>query len=241
MLIYFDATYGLGATSPYTVALKGTGIQNNVSVTVQPNPLSGPSYSVDGSLWYGATPFSWNAGSSHSISTTTPQYIGYPVTTARLVWSSWSDGGAISHTIAPTIGTTYTATFTTQYFLQMAASAGGTVSPSSDWYNSGMAVPISATPTNGYKFTGWTGSGSGSYSGNNNPASVTMNESITEIPNFTLIPVPIISNPKLTGTTFTLSVPTQVGFSYVLEYKNSLSDANWTPVQTLGGTGERLL
>ena len=99
-----------------------------------------------------------------------------------------------------------------------------------------MAVPISATPNNGYKFTSWTGSGSGSYSGNNNPASVTMNESITEIPNFALIPVPTISNPKLTGTTFTLSVPTQVGFSYVLEYKKSLSDANWTPVQTLAGT-----
>jgi hypothetical protein len=237
VLIYFDATYGLGATSPYTVALQGTGIQNTVSVTVQPNPLSGPSYSVDGSLWYGATPFNWNAGDSHTISTTTPQNIGNPIITKRFVWSSWSDGGAISHTVAPTTGTTYTANFNTQYFLQMATSAGGIVSPSSDWYNSGMAVPISATPNNGYKFTSWTGSGSGSYSGNNNPASVTMNESITEIPSFALIPVPTISNPKLTGTTFTLSVPTQVGFSYVLEYKNSLTDANWTPVQTLGGTG----
>jgi len=64
-----------------------------------------------------------------------------------------------------------------------------------------------------------------------------MNESITETPNFTLIPVPTISNPTLTGTTFTLSVPTQVSFNYILEYKNSLSDASWVAVQTIGGTG----
>jgi hypothetical protein len=47
----------------------------------------------------------------------------------------------------------------------------------------------------------------------------------------------IISSPKLTGTTFTLSVPTAVGFNYVLEFKNSLSDANWTGVQTNRGGG----
>lgn len=52
----------------------------------------------------------------------------------------------------------------------------------------------------------------------------------------TVVP-PIISNPKLTGTTFTLSVPTQVGFNYVLEYKNSVSDANWIAVHTNGGSG----
>ena len=48
---------------------------------------------------------------------------------------------------------------------------------------------------------------------------------------------PMISSPKLTGTTFTLSVPTQIGFNYTLEYKNSFSDASWTAVQTIGGTG----
>jgi hypothetical protein len=47
----------------------------------------------------------------------------------------------------------------------------------------------------------------------------------------------IISSPKLTGTTFTLSVPTAVGFNYVLEFKNSLSDINWTGVQTNRGSG----
>ena len=50
-------------------------------------------------------------------------------------------------------------------------------------------------------------------------------------------PAPVIRSPRLVGTTFTLSVPTQIGFNYTLEYKNSFGDANWTSVQTIGGTG----
>jgi surface antigen len=48
---------------------------------------------------------------------------------------------------------------------------------------------------------------------------------------------PVISNPVLTGTTFSISVPTQTGTNYVLEYKNSMSDVNWTPIETNGGNG----
>lgn len=48
---------------------------------------------------------------------------------------------------------------------------------------------------------------------------------------------PVISDAKLTGTTFTLSVPTEVGTNYVLEFKNFLSDANWTPIKTNSGDG----
>jgi len=58
-----------------------------------------------------------------------------------------------------------------------------------------------------------------------------------EIPGLGTAASPTISRPKLTGTTFTLSVPTQIGFNYTLEYKISLSDADWTTVQTIGGTG----
>jgi len=33
----------------------------------------------------------------------------------QYVWSSWSDSGAMSHTVAPSANMTYTANFTTQY------------------------------------------------------------------------------------------------------------------------------
>jgi uncharacterized repeat protein (TIGR02543 family) len=101
------------------------------------------------------------------------------------VWNSWSGGGAISHSIAPTKNTTYTANFATQYSLTMNAGSGGKVSPSSVWRNSGAIISITATPSNGYSFSGWTGTGTGSYSGTNNPASITMNGPVTETAAFT--------------------------------------------------------
>ncbi len=67
----------------------------------------------------------------------------------------------------------------------MSPPTNGTVTPtSSGYYNSGQSVQISANPNGGYEFDGWTGTGSGSYTGSNNPASITMNGPITESVNF---------------------------------------------------------
>jgi hypothetical protein len=159
-----------------------------IAVTVQANP-TGRSFTVDGTPYTTAQTFTWTPGSSHTIATSSPQGGG---TGVQYVWSSWSDGGAISHTVTPTTNTTYTADFTTQYYLAMNAGTGGSVSPGSGWTNSGASVSVSATASDGYNFSGWTGSGSGSYSGNNNPASITMNGPITETASFALIPTRLI-------------------------------------------------
>src|SRR5204863_8567071 len=111
------------------------------------------------------------------IATTSPQSGGAGV---QYVWNSWSDTGAMLHSIAPSSNATYTANFTTQYYLTMNASPGGTVSPASGWNDGGTSVNISATASNGYSFAGWTSSGAGSYSGNNISASITMNAPITQ-------------------------------------------------------------
>src|SRR5207248_3689348 len=119
----------------------------------------------------------WTPGSSHTIVTTSLQ-AGAAGT--QYVWSNWSDGGFISHTVAPTVASAYTANFTTQFQLTMAAGAGGTVGPASGFVNSGQAVNITATPNAGFTFNGWTGTGTGSFTGAANPASVTMNAPVTE-------------------------------------------------------------
>ena len=150
--------------------------QNPVQITVQTNP-AGRSFSVGGATYTSSQSFSWNPGSSHTIATTSPQAPGAGV---QYVWSKWSGGGTISHTVAPTTNTSYTATFTTQYYLTMSGGTGGSVSPSSGWKNSGAVVSISATPGTGYSFSGWTGTGTGSFSGANNPDSITMGSPITE-------------------------------------------------------------
>lgn len=154
---------------------------NAMNVTVQAN-LPGLSFSVDGTNYTSAQNFTWTPGSDHTIATTSPQSGDAGV---QYIWNSWNDAGAISHTISPTVSTNYTANFTTQYYLTMNSSVGGTVNPGSLWTNSGTVMNISATASNGYSFTSWTGSGSGAYSGNNNPASVTMNGPITQTANFT--------------------------------------------------------
>ena len=157
-----------------------TNLANTITVTVQANS-PGPSFSVDGINYTTAQSFNWTPGSNHTIATSSPQI----ATGVQYVWNSWSDGGAMAHVIAPTNNSTYTANFATLYYLTMSAGAGGTVNPASLWTNSGAAVNIGSTASNGYSFVGWTGGGSGSYSGGNSSASVVMNGPITETAGFT--------------------------------------------------------
>jgi List-Bact-rpt repeat protein len=176
-----------GTNNPASITMNGpitenaAFTQNPVQVNVQTNP-TGLSFSVDGTSYTSPQVFFWQPGSSHTIATTSPQSGG---TGVRYVWSSWSGGGAISHTVAPTTNKTYTAAFMTQYYLTMSHGTGGTVTPSSGWRGSGTTVSISATPASGYSFSNWSGSGTGSFSGTNNPASITMGGPITETANFT--------------------------------------------------------
>jgi hypothetical protein len=153
-----------------------------ISATVQTSP-TGRSFTVDGNTYTSTQIFSWTPSSSHSISTTSPQSGS---TGTQYVWSSWSDGGAISHSVSPSGNITYTANFTTQYYLTMAGGTGGNVSPSNGWYNSGQNVGIDATANSGYTFSSWSGSGSGSYSGTTKSTSVTMNGPISETASFTI-------------------------------------------------------
>ena len=160
--------------------LSFTTLSNNIQVTVQTSP-EGRSFTVDETTYTSAQTFTWASGSSHTISTTSTQS---GTTGTRYVWSSWSDGGAITHTVSPTTNATYAADFTTQYLLTMNAGTGGSVSPSSNWYDSGQSVSVTATPGSGYTFSGWTGSGSGSYTGADNPASVALNGPVTQTASF---------------------------------------------------------
>ena len=113
--------------------------------------------------------------------------------------ASWNlDGGTNTVVAQTTTFTTPTVTMTaphtvnfnsvTQYQITVTTGTGGsasattapTLSGDTGWYDSGTSVQVSATPNSGYTFSGWSGSGTGSYTGANNPASVTMSSAITE-------------------------------------------------------------
>ncbi|HVE58178.1 MAG TPA: FG-GAP-like repeat-containing protein [Pyrinomonadaceae bacterium] len=167
-----NAAPGGGTSSPVNFTVANT----NVSVTIQTNP-AGLSIIVDGTTYTSPQPFSnWVSGSTHTIAVTSPQ----GNSSTRYVWSNWSDGGAASHTVAPTSNTTYTANFTTEHFMTMTSGTGGTVSPPSGWFPAGAQVQINAVPNTGYRFNGWTGT----YTGTNNPATVTITAPVSQTASF---------------------------------------------------------
>jgi hypothetical protein len=53
----------------------------------------------------------------------------------------------------------------------------------------------------------------------------------------TLAASPGINSLDFNSSTFMLTVPTEVGPTYVVEYKNHLEDPSWTVLTTLAGTG----
>jgi hypothetical protein len=83
---------------------------------------------------------------------------------------------------------TYSATYTTQYYLTVSSPNGGPTGQG--WYNAGSSASFAVTtPASGgtgtqYVFTSWSGSGSGSYSGTSSSQSVTINNPITETANW---------------------------------------------------------
>ncbi|HMA45442.1 MAG TPA: M6 family metalloprotease domain-containing protein [Gemmatimonadales bacterium] len=101
-------------------------------------------------------------GSSHTVAVADTQLIHSGRT--RLTFQSWSDGGAISHTITGAVsGATYTATLAREHRLDVTVGTNGTVaySPAEDTSGTfileGTPVTLTATPTAPMVFGGWTG------------------------------------------------------------------------------------
>jgi M6 family metalloprotease-like protein len=101
-------------------------------------------------------------GSSHTIAVDTPQFT--PSGRTRFGWLSWSDGGAIAHTVTGALtGASYTATIAKAHRLDVAIGGSGTVSynPPQDsagtFVAQGTSVTLSATATPPFVFSGWTG------------------------------------------------------------------------------------
>jgi hypothetical protein len=141
---------------PYVAAMLNISVATT-PINIQTSP-EGRQFTVDGGTPQTAPQVVNLSQGTHTIAVATPQA---GVTGIQYAFSSWSDGGAISHSISVGSSTaTYTATFQTQYQLTIAASptAGGTVTPpSGTFYNATTAVPITATPISGYNFNGWSG------------------------------------------------------------------------------------
>jgi hypothetical protein len=180
----------LGAQSPITGAISvGNSpillTPGSIETSITTNP-SGLSFTVDGTMYESAQTLTWASGTSHTISTSTPQGAG----STQYTFASWSDGTtSVSDMITASAYTSsYTATFNASYQLTTASSpsSGGTVSPApGTYYPSGAVVNLSATANSGYMFSGWTGPVANASSASttvtmNAPESVTANFQVTQ-------------------------------------------------------------
>ncbi len=155
---YMGATDNTNNTTfgPYGVPIQVTSL-SMLDETITSNP-QGLSLTVDGTpCTTPCSPLTWLSGSTHTLAAANQS----TVYGTAYTFSSWSDGGAATHNVTASSSTpTYTAAFTTQYLLTTSAvpAAGGAISPTSSWHNAGTVVSVSASPSSGYRFTGFTGS-----------------------------------------------------------------------------------
>lgn len=190
------------ASDPTVINGAGT-----VSVTIDTNPTGRTVYVDGGSLGFTAPhTTTWNAGSSHSIGIDSTQNGS---TGTRYVFQSWSDSGAATHTVAPSVNTTFVATFNTQYYLTTSASPsqGGSVSPASTWLLKDAAQVVTATSNAGYNFSNYSGDSSATMSSTN----IIMNGPKSVVANFVSGSTPVtpesLTSTSSSGTasTFTLT------------------------------------
>jgi hypothetical protein len=115
-------------------------------------------------------------------------------TGTQYVFTQWDEDSSTNNPRASetmSAAKTFTAVYKTQYKLTMATNFGTTDPSVGDYWNdAGLTVTISATaptPGAGEKFVwnGWTGTGSGSYTGTDTSHSVTMSGPITETASWT--------------------------------------------------------
>ncbi|MCL4436366.1 MAG: hypothetical protein M1503_02390 [Thaumarchaeota archaeon] len=174
------------------------------------------------------------AAGSHTVSV---QSTYSPSTGIRYLYTQWSDGTTSNpRTVTISGSTTYTAQTKKQYYLTTEASPsnGGWVSPSSSWYDAGAGVSISAAAYSGYMFESWTGTGIGSYSGANNPASVTMNSALHETASFQQVSTITV---KTLATYGSLSTAPLSGVAVTVGGSTIHTDAEGTATFTVSNGG----
>lgn len=155
---------------------------DRVQIVVNTNP-EGLAFTINGITYTSLKTFYWYDNDTYTLSVDSLQK-GEEST--QYIYTSWSDGGDRNHTYTfSDSGDTITANFKLQYQLSL-KSTYGTVS-GTGWYDQGTSVTFSVSPTNisedqraQHQFTGWTGTGNGSYTGEDSSYTVTMNNPITE-------------------------------------------------------------
>jgi hypothetical protein len=126
-------------------------------------------------------------------------------------------------------------TFAPQYWIEVSAGTGGTTTPSgATWYPAGTPLALTATPSDGYEFLGWAGSGPGAASNSNASFDLPVGGPASEVASFVAIPVP----PTLTFGLTVTETGLAVGTSWSVEVGTSgfASSTGLVAVELSNGT-----
>ncbi|MGA8275502.1 MAG: hypothetical protein WB789_01150 [Thermoplasmata archaeon] len=181
----FDATGPVTETATFAAVIPPPPVTYRLSVHTASSFDPGTSWAITvAGVGYGTT------GSWINISALSPGPYTINVATSlspdRL--TQYTPGTA--HTsITLSSNQTVQVTFGTGYWVNESASPGGALSGAFNGFESaGRSLTLGATPSSGYVFVQWVGTGSGAYSGVNASASVVVNSPITELASFAPIP-----------------------------------------------------
>ncbi|MCI4323657.1 MAG: hypothetical protein L3K03_06530, partial [Thermoplasmata archaeon] len=180
------ATFAPNATSVYVVTVSATGL------------TLGGTYSIvfNGTTYVGNGTFALPAylGGDYTISV--PIALDNASSLVRFLPISFASnlesgpGGTFD---LDSNGATINLGFATQYALQVSVSSGGSVDPTAGlyWQSSGNDTTLTATPSPGYVFAGWSGTGAGSVSAPTAVLAVTSVAPIAEAAQFLpFVPLP---------------------------------------------------
>ncbi|MGQ0723094.1 MAG: InlB B-repeat-containing protein [Candidatus Eiseniibacteriota bacterium] len=200
-----------GSSNPATITVNGPiteGAQftQAVPITIATSP-AGKRIGVDGVDHVSPQVFEWLGSTLHTVNVDSLT-VAAPGDRDR--FTQWSDGiGTAARTIfVPATAQTYTAAYLHEYFLDFQDPPEGTSQPGDGWQAAGDSVAITAAPGPGFAFVQWTGTGSGSYTGTANPATVTMNGPITQTPSFRPLGYEFSISASATDPLVTMDAPT---------------------------------
>ncbi|MDQ3021227.1 MAG: T9SS type A sorting domain-containing protein [Bacteroidota bacterium] len=203
-------------------------------------------YKVDNIPFNSGRAFVWDLNSTHVIEAVSPQTFG----NNRYVFDNWTNGGTQTQTI--TIGTTlsdYTANYRLQYRLLGSVAPAGipvTVVGAGNFYDSASTnnVTVSATQVqfNGmtYYFNRWEGTGSGSYSGTNQVAQITMNGFILQRAVFDTINVGISNYNSVIPDNFALYQNFPNPFNPTTSIKFDIAKSSFTSIKIYDMLGKEI-
>lgn|GEM_PF-861471 len=196
-----SSIYGSTNTNVYVVASYGQ-LTSNVVISFVGNPIAitfvannftdcstaASTASIDNVPYtcsqLSGKQFSFTKGSKHTYS-----FTGFisPAIGTRVAFNNLTIQGipyrTLSGTFVASQNTTIPFNYYTQYLLIESANpnvGGAAVPGGSEYLNASSSVTISETANSAWTFNGWTGSGTGSYTGNQPSAVVIMNGPLTE-------------------------------------------------------------